>query len=212
MTEEDFETLMLLVSPQKRERIRKFRFFRDASNTLIGELLIRMEICKRTGLQNDQLNFSTTAHGKPFLVNNQQIQFNISHSGNYVVAAIDDKQVGIDVELKKPIDLKIAERFFSADETAYVFSHPTQSENVCKAFFEIWTKKESLIKWDGQGMSKSLSSFSVLQKEDDSPHYFCVFENDTAICHVCTMQMNPPPLNLILLETLLSWCNSTVTE
>ena len=42
--------------------------------------------------------------------------FNISHSGEWVVVALADKEIGIDVEkLKKPV-YRIAERYFSKVE------------------------------------------------------------------------------------------------
>jgi 4'-phosphopantetheinyl transferase len=109
---QEFDTLLPLVSPEKQERIRKFRFFRDARNCLLGKILIRTEICRTTGLNNKQLEFSMNEYGKPFLINKPHIHFNISHAGNYITCTVSDEPVGVDIEIVKPIDLKIIPIYF----------------------------------------------------------------------------------------------------
>lgn len=43
-----------------------------------------------------------------------------------------DESVGIDIELIKPTDLKIADRFFASDETAYIMV-----DNHAHRFYEV---------------------------------------------------------------------------
>ena len=86
----------------------------------MGDVLARSEISQTTGLANKQLEFSTNNFGKPFLFNNSHIHFNISHAGNYIACVVSDQPVGIDIELINPVDIKVAERFFTSDETAYI--------------------------------------------------------------------------------------------
>ena len=158
LTQSEFEALLPLLSPDKQERIKRYHFFRDTRNALLGDILARTEICRATGLSNRQLDFSTNEYGKPFLTNNPHIHHNISHAGHFIACAVADEPVGIDIELIKPIDMKIAERFFTKDEVAYI-----QRNQQPHCFYEIWTKKESRIKWEGKGLSKPLPSFSVLE-------------------------------------------------
>ena len=195
LTQNEFDTLLPLVSPEKRTRVQKFRFFRDAQNCLLADLLTRMEICRTTNLSNARLAFSANAYGKPFLANSPGIHFNVSHSGNYVACALADEPVGIDIELINPPDPKIAERFFAPDERAYISaSDPTVS------FYEVWTKKESRIKWEGRGLSKPLPSFSVFEPEPNTstqPVYHKVFQNDEAICHVCSTKQILPYVRIM---------------
>ncbi len=112
LTQEKFNDLLCLMSLEKQERIKQFYFFRDARNCLLGDVLVRFLICCATGLSNNQIEFTTNIYGKPFFIYNPYIHFNISHTGNYVVCAISDEPVGIDIELIKPIEHKIAECFF----------------------------------------------------------------------------------------------------
>lgn len=93
---------------------------------------------------------------------------------------MSDESVGIDIECIKPIDMAIAERFFTSDETAYIMAGEQEQR-----FYEIWTKKESNIKWEGKGLHKPLTSFSVL--DDQIHHYYQkVFDNNDAVGHVCS--------------------------
>lgn len=94
-----FDTLLILVSTEKQERIKKFHFFRDARNCLLGDVLSRVEICRALGVSNKQLRFSVNAYGKPFLTNDSNVHFNISHAGHYVACVVADELVGIDIEL-----------------------------------------------------------------------------------------------------------------
>ena len=196
LKENEFNTLMQLVTPEKQERINRFHFYNDACNTLLGDVLTRVEICRLTGLSNKHHEFSVNEYGKPILSSNPRIHFNISHSGNYVVCAIGDKQSGIDIEIIKPVDLKIANRFFAADEKEYIFN--PKDSFITNRFYEIWTKKESRIKWEGKGLSIPLPSFSVLNSEElKSITYHMVINNDEAICHVCSYINDVPKIREI---------------
>lgn len=186
LTQNEFDFLLPLVSLEKQERIRKFRVFRDAQNCLLGDVLARVEICRATGLSNKQLEFSVNVYGKPFLTSTPKIHFNISHTGHYVACVVANEPVGIDIELIKFANPKIAERFFAADETAYVIA-----ENYTHRFYEIWTKKESRIKWEGNGLHKALPSFSIFESNEQIT-YHEVFQNNETICHVCSTKQNVP--------------------
>jgi len=189
----EFDTLLPLVSPEKQERIKKFRLFQDARNCLLGDILSRVEICRATGFNNRQLKFTVNNFGKPLLISCPDIHYNISHSRDYIACVIADKPVGIDVEVIKPINLKIAERFFSPDETSYIMA----GEKALR-FYEVWTKKESHVKWEGKGLNKPLASFSVIDKgKHDRPIYHKIFHTSEAICHTCSLINTPPSVRFI---------------
>ena len=157
---DDFDRLLGYVTEKKKERIRLFHRFEDAQRTLLGDILTRYAICNRLRIKNKDLVFGTNNYGKPILLNPHGIYFNISHSGNWVVCAIDDDgPVGVDVEVIKPIDLAIAERFFSSEEYISLINQPEELQ--LKYFFLIWTLKESYIKAEGKGLSIPLNSFSI---------------------------------------------------
>ena len=163
---------------------------------------MRVEISRITGLNLKQIEFSTNAYGKPFLVNCPEIHFNLSHAGNYIACATHSYPVGIDVEVIEGIDLMIAERFFAKDEIKYIFTD--SKDSLEQRFFEIWTKKESYIKWDGTGLSKLLSSFSVFEHRNyEMIFYHKIFHNFEAICHTCSSSMKNPVVRFIDMDMLM---------
>ena len=92
-------------------------------------------------------------------MNNPLLHFNISHSGDAVLCAFDDKPVGADVEKIKVHGMELAERFYSAMEYDWLMRR-NDAERV-EGFVDIWTLKESYLKALGKGISKGLASFTV---------------------------------------------------
>lgn len=83
--------------------------------------------------------------GKPYF-RDLPIKFSVSHSGDRIVLAVSDKEIGADIQRVNPRAVRVAERFFTESENAYV-GGDTQR------FFEIWTKKEAYAKWHGEGLA-----------------------------------------------------------
>ena len=82
------------------------------------------------------------------------IHFNMSHAGNYVVCVVADWCVGIDIEGKRRISESVARRYFTQSEHESIKSDDD--------FFKLWTFKEALGKYSGQGIMSSIQS-----SEDD---------------------------------------------
>ena len=199
LSKNQFASLLPYVSSKKRARVERFRFFRDARNTLLGDLLARHEICRFTGRCNSDLQFSANEYGKPIVTNCPGLHYSISHTGFLVACVIADKPVGIDIELVKPVDMNIARRFFVADELSYVLD--TDST---RRFFEVWTKKESRIKWEGKGLAKPLTSFSVFDTAaSEAINYSGVLCTEDTQSHVCSAIKEELIINVLSVAELL---------
>jgi 4'-phosphopantetheinyl transferase len=203
LTRVEYDVLLSFASLEKQKRLTRFCFFDDAKRSLVGDILVRVELCRITGLSNRELEFAVNSFGKPFLVNNSHVHYNISHVGDYVVCVISDVPVGIDIELIKPIDVNVVERFFMSDEKAYVLS--SSGDDVRnERFFEVWTKKESRIKLEGTNVFKFLSSFSVLDSlKHQNIFYHCIYNADKIIGYVCSSNKGLPLVRVIDAPALL---------
>ncbi len=95
-----------------------------------------------------------TAYGKPFARGCPE--FNLSHSGNYIVLAAGKEPVGIDIEKMDPKRLKVAARVLTEEESDWVCHDPR------RRFFTVWTFKESLLKTTGEGLRVNPATISVL--------------------------------------------------
>ncbi|SFB07915.1 4'-phosphopantetheinyl transferase family protein [Clostridium frigidicarnis] len=165
ISEEKLNKLCLLIDLEKKCKIEKFINKKDKVRALIGEILIRVIIVQELGIKN--ITFEKNKYGKPYLKEYPKFNFNISHSGEFVVGAIDDKPIGIDVEEVKYIEYEeIAKSFFTISEFNYIIKN--DSDICLSKFYEIWTLKESYIKCCGQGLSIPLKSFSIEVEKDEN--------------------------------------------
>ncbi len=104
-----------------------------------------------------------TPHGKPYIKELPNVHFSISHSGNIWACAMGETPVGLDIQTEGKVDAeKIARRFFHPSEIAWLQEHGWEQ------FARIWAKKESYVKLTGDGLSKGLDYFSVVDGSLDA--------------------------------------------
>lgn len=165
-----YDTLSLLVSPDKKSRLDSYKSDIDKKLGLYADLLVRVAIHQDLDMENGDIRFGTNSYDKPFLLNNQDYHFNTSHTHNMIAVAVSDKPVGVDVEKIREIDFGVAKRFFSENELNYIKESQDQE---FKRFFEIWTKKEAYVKYIGKGLFVPLNSFDVTDRSL-SEHFYTV--------------------------------------
>lgn len=155
-----WQSLLNHIEVDRRNSIDKFRFVDDKKRSLIAGLLIKAMINELHPNKNLEISYFKNYYGKPYIKGVSGIYFNVSHSGDYVCCAISDSEVGIDVEeIKTSMEIDAFKYFFSDDEWEQVLDEKNDSHDT---FFSLWTLKESYIKKIGRGLSKGLSSFSIL--------------------------------------------------
>ena len=153
----EYKTLLAQVDEAKRFKLLKFIHSEDLQRSLFAELLIRKLLIERYRLNNKEIRFLVNEYGKPYCDRVDDFHFNVSHSGDWVVCAVDRVPVGIDIEKISAIDLDISKNFFSEQEHQDLM----QSDDPFEYFFTLWSLKESYIKLIGKGLSHPLNSFSM---------------------------------------------------
>lgn len=199
---------------EKRDKIKRFFKREDAERTLISDLLIRYIISSIFELKNQNISFYFNEYGKPFLKGSNGFHFNISHSGKWVVCAIDKYPLGIDIEKILPMDFNIAKRFFSKNE--YEELMEKKDGERLAFFYDLWTLKESYIKATDRGLATSLDCFSIAidrkgisisSTEVDTAFYFKQYRIDKnyklAVCS--RNNFFPNKIILITLAQLINW-------
>ena len=109
-------------------------------------------------LTQKEASFGLLKKGKPYLIGHPEIHFSLSHAGEAAIAAFDSKEIGCDLERKRPCSKEVVKRCFAEEEKAYVESSLDQDE----AFTRVWVYKESFLKAIGEGIAYPLSSFSTV--------------------------------------------------
>ncbi|MEQ6356263.1 4'-phosphopantetheinyl transferase superfamily protein [Lysinibacillus sp. M3] len=144
---------------KKKEQLNKFFYKEDKYRSILSDVLVRYICLKELKIRISELEFEKNLYGKPYLKNNSDFHFNISHSGKWIVCAVGSTSLGVDIEEIKEIDLGIT-KFFSEWENNYI--HDGNDIEKWERFFDIWTLKESYIKAVGKGMSINLDSFTIM--------------------------------------------------
>ena len=154
--------------PERREKIKRFRFEPDKIRSLVAGVMLQEELNAYT-VDKDASRFALKEgeHGKPYLSGADDFHFSISHAGEYVALVIDDHPIGIDVE-KVQIRESVARRFYSKREQEEIrimqeADAKQGSGNRAEiAFTKIWTGKEAYLKHNGNGITNALAEIEVL--------------------------------------------------
>lgn len=156
-----FMKLLTNVDNEKYEKIKKFARPDDAKRVLLADILVRAVIASYLRVSNKTIEFNVNKYGKPFLKGNCGLHFNVSHSEDWIVCALHDEPVGIDIERIRPVEpLEMAAQLFSDEEyKTLMIRSPEDRQHF---FFDLWTLKESYIKAVGAGLSIPLKSFTVI--------------------------------------------------
>ena len=150
--------LKSVVSEKRRIKADKYYNIEDSKRCICAELLLKYSLFKATG-HYGEIVIGYNQFGKPFLTNIDGFLYNITHSGKWVVFAYASTEIGVDIEQIQKDKTGITEKFFTKNEGDYINSF--MGEDRKKKFTQIWTLKESYIKYLGTGLSTRLDSFSI---------------------------------------------------
>lgn len=143
-----FRFLLGFADAQKRERIERQRAGHRADSMAVGAALAKYMIQTRFGIPASRQRIEYGEHGKPYLPDYPDVHFNISHSDEYIVCAVCDRAVGIDIQTVREYNSALAERYFSDEEITFI----EQSGNKALAFTTVWAQREAYGKMLGRGI------------------------------------------------------------
>jgi 4'-phosphopantetheinyl transferase len=135
---------------------RRWGFIRDS---------LRKILSRYTGEPAECLSFDCGEYGKPGPLQypeREKVHFNLSHSGELGLLGVTQiAPIGIDIEQLRDFDnmAAVVSRFFSpAEQIAYA---SLEQQHRIAGFYNAWTRKESVIKAIGLGLSAPLDAFDV---------------------------------------------------
>jgi len=154
-----------------------------------------------------------TDEGRPFL-KDSALDFSITHTGRYVLCAVarpdptvldgacppcgEAARVGLDAEdlsrLSGARAEAMAKRWLSEGEQAQFAEEPTP---LC--FLRLWTRKEALGKWLGQGL-RSISELDTANAVSVYGVRFCEYPAEGTAITLCLRDVQPPPTEVYWLS------------
>jgi 4'-phosphopantetheinyl transferase len=185
-TNSQIETLQAILSRDELARSEKFHFEKDRKKFILTRGMLRKLLGSYLGKDPQQVRFNYSSFGKPFLAfdsENDNISFNLSHSGEIALYAITRNQkIGIDVEqIGDHTDvMAIAKKFFSPGEIGEM--EKANEKNRTQLFFRYWTRKEAFVKALGKGVSLPMERLDVSLLNKISPIVKLTVENNETAC------------------------------
>lgn len=137
-------------------RTEYYKFSSDKLLFIYGRLLL-MKGLNRFGYSQNSIDLiKYNKYGRPYI--DEYIDFNISHSGEYVVCAIGkDVKLGVDIEWIRTIDFEDYRSVMNTEQWECIHN----STDPINTFFKFWTIKESVAKGDSRGLTISLYEIGI---------------------------------------------------
>lgn len=123
------------IKEEQRQKANAFKNRKDYIRCLLSSYLMN-QLSDEPLLKNEM--------GKPYYENGPH--FNVSHSGKYVLMAVSNKDIGVDIEENTPKDYDVILKLFNEVEVKMIKEHAD--------FYYLWCAKESLIKCAGGSIGK----------------------------------------------------------
>jgi 4'-phosphopantetheinyl transferase len=149
-----------LLDPEERARAERFVFERHRQRFVAAHGFLREVLGRALGRDPARLSFEIEARGKPRLAG-AELHFSLTHTGDHVLLALAEEPLGLDAEEVRParVGPDLARRVMAAEEFAS-WSGAPRAEQV-RAFFRLWSAKESVMKACGLGLELAPGGFSV---------------------------------------------------
>ena len=152
------ETVYPFLDGHVQKKICRLRKKEDKMRTLLAHAIVKMVLSEELQREPQDIPFKMNEYGKQGLAGEER-QFNITHSGEFILAAIGDKPVGIDVEKNENRDFSLFRDIWGEGQHAHF------ELNDCRSFYKVWTAKESYAKYLGTGLHSNMEEI-ILQRDN----------------------------------------------
>jgi 4'-phosphopantetheinyl transferase len=141
-----YNLYLSLLSKDMQKDILRYRLEDDRRRSLLGKITLLNYFNRYTNF--NLVDIERTSYNRPY-IKNSNVDFNISHSKDYVVCAFSkNNSIGIDIEaLNFDININDFKSIFSRNEFDLIIN----SNKSIEIFYKLWTIKEAILKADGRG-------------------------------------------------------------
>ncbi|MCB1877847.1 MAG: 4'-phosphopantetheinyl transferase superfamily protein [Chromatiales bacterium] len=123
---------------------------------LLGRALIRERFSELCKCDPSDIHIEIDARGRPRLAGETKLDFNLSHSGSWVILAYGEGRVGVDIEQVRRRNWEgIADAWYHPEELRWLRSDLSLTERL-RQFYRLWVLKEALVKCLGQGLNRHM--------------------------------------------------------
>jgi 4'-phosphopantetheinyl transferase len=145
---------------EEQQRAERFYFERHQRRFSTARTRVREILGLYLDQQPETLVFTYGKQGKPAVINDRNLHFNVSHTGDSGILAISSSPIGVDMEQYSGRPYSgIARQLFSEQEQQFLAALPPLAQPAF--FFRIWALKEAFIKANGLGLSYPLQAITM---------------------------------------------------
>lgn len=184
LTDARFKTFLDQLPRAIQEQVQRYRKWEDRQRGLFGKLLLQRALYD-LDLQSYTLGgLKYNSYNRPYF--DHSVDFNISHSGDYVICAISKEfKVGCDIEKIQEVPISDFTEQFSEKELDEI----VKNKEPLRHFFRLWAQKEAFLKVIGVGLNVPLHTLAItdnvvlwegqewflhkLDIDEDYPCYVC---------------------------------------
>ncbi len=133
-----------ILLPDEQARAARFRFDADRARWVRARTALRLILSGQTGLRPEEIQFELGPYGKPALAGGVQLEFNLSHAGDWAMVAVTHGvPVGIDIErIRENLDMGALLRRLGVP----VGSADGDLLSTPAGLFTAWTRREAMSK------------------------------------------------------------------
>lgn len=154
-TDEAYEAHLASLPTWRKEKALQYKKLDDRKRSVLAFVLLQHALREEYGI-TEIPEFVYNEFGKPSF-SNLPIHFSLSHCKEAVACAVSDNNVGIDVEGIVPYNPDVARRVCTAAELEML----TKSEHTDTDFIKLWTAKEAISKFEGQGLAMPFNEINI---------------------------------------------------
>lgn len=196
------QELTSFLTNDEKERHSGYAFDIDGELFARRRYFLKSVLALYLGINVNQVCLSEHKGGKPFLGHNAykcDITFNISHSGEHFVVAIGkENPVGVDVEKINTIaEIDAISKMIMTVVEYRRFCRLDENQKL-QIFYQLWTRKESVVKALGAGLSYPIQELDVsnftsgehtvfLNNADNDACIWHVYDIDLCDTHSCAL-------------------------
>jgi 4'-phosphopantetheinyl transferase len=146
-----------LLDEAERVKVRNIKNVLLQTRYLFIHARLRQLLGIKLKLAPEKIVIARTSFGKPFLPENPDLVFNLSHSDDkFLIALARNCWLGVDIEkVKTRVDFSgLVSKCFAEEEKYHWHKLPKAEKET--EFYRFWTRKEAFVKAVGRGLATGL--------------------------------------------------------
>ena len=150
------------LSKYRKDKANRYKSNKDRNLSLAAGLVFNMGLKELYDLKENEIDIGLLEYGKPYVINHQEINFNIAHSNSMSICVFSSTRVGCDIEKVRKFNIDVINRCYSDKEIEFI----NKADNKDLAFTRIWLHKEAFLKNLGIGLNDNMKNISIIIDND----------------------------------------------